>query len=98
MPKLRFLIVGSNGHTVPAFPFSQIYNVSKEGGLLSKGHLCKVGTLLLPVKSLCLFKILFFLPCGPDSVAFFDYEGFVVLSSSPRQLNFSVSIFLKVNL
>ena len=51
---------------------------STEGGLLSKGHLSKVGTILLPVKSIYLFET-FFLPCVQDSMAFFDHTRFVML-------------------
>ena len=46
-----------------------------EGQTLSNGHLSKVGTLLLPVKSMCLFKTLYFPSCAPDSMAFFAIWG-----------------------
>ena len=40
-----------------------------EGGLFD--HLSKIGTLLMPDRSISLFKTLFFLPCVPESRAFF---------------------------
>ena len=53
------------------------HSSSKEtvGGLLSKGLLSKIDTLLLPVKSICIFKSLFFLPCVPDFTAFLGITG-----------------------
>ena len=55
------------------FLFTRYY---LEGGLQSTGHLSRVGTLLLPVKSICRFKTLFFLPFVPD---IFGHITFVVL-------------------
>ena len=47
----------------------------KKGRLLFTGHLSWIGTLLLPVKSIDLFKTLFFLPCVPESLAFLTIKG-----------------------
>ena len=40
-------------------------------GLLPTGHLPTIGTLMMPVKSIDLFKTLFFLTCVPGSMIFF---------------------------
>ena len=40
------------------------------GGLLPTRHLPLIDTLLMPVKSIGLFKTLVFLPCVPESMAF----------------------------
>ena len=62
-----------------------------ESGLLSNGHLSKLRTLLLPVKSIGLFKTSCFLPCVPDSMAFLAIKGlscfFVVSFSSAAKLS-----------
>lgn len=41
-------------------PWNPLLDEFREGGLLSTGQLSKIGKLLLPVKSICIFKDLIF--------------------------------------
>ena len=50
------------------------------GGLFSTRHLFKVGTLLMPVKSICLFNTSIFLSCVPDSMTLWTYKFFFIVS------------------
>ena len=62
--------------------YSQLLSITSigwEGGLLPPGHLSKIGTLLMPVKSIGLFKTLIFLPYIPESYGLFGHVRFLVL-------------------